>query len=61
MNTKDRARARAALRASFGMWSDRPDMVGDSTEVVRALREEWAERERRLGLVTSEEGKAADE
>ena len=49
------------MRSSFGMWRDRPDMVRDSTEVVRALREEWAERERPLSLVTSEEGKAADE
>ncbi len=47
---QDRKRARAALRASFGVWRDRGDLKGDSTDIVRAMREEWEERERRLGL-----------
>ena len=47
---QDRDRARAALRASFGIWRDREDLRGDSTDIVRAMREEWEEREKRLGL-----------
>ena len=47
---QDREAAREALRASFGIWRDRDDLKGDSTEIVRAMREEWEEREKRLGL-----------
>ena len=48
--TQDREAASEALRASFGMWRDRDDLKGDSTEIVRAMREKWEEREKRLGL-----------
>lgn len=43
--------ARRALRDSFGIWKDRDDLGADSTVIVDELRQEWDERERRLGLV----------
>lgn len=41
---------RAALDESFGIWRDRTDLIGDSASLVRAMRDEWQEREERLGL-----------
>ncbi|OGO42108.1 MAG: hypothetical protein A2Z04_07050 [Chloroflexi bacterium RBG_16_57_9] len=41
---------RAALDESFGIWRDRSDLIGDSASLVRAMRDEWQEREDRLGL-----------
>lgn len=45
-----RSRAREALRVSFGVWQDRGDLEGDSATLVKRWREEWDEREQRLGL-----------
>lgn len=39
-----------ALQDSFGVWRDRDDLSGDSAALVRAMRDEWQEREKRLGL-----------
>jgi hypothetical protein len=41
---------RTALAESFGVWRDRADLVGDSANLVRAMRTEWEEREQRLEL-----------
>ena len=43
-------RARRALQESFGIWRDRDDLKTDSTVLVDGLRQEWDEREQRLGL-----------
>jgi len=40
----------AALQDSFGVWRDRDDLTGDSTAMVRSMREEWQDREARLGV-----------
>lgn len=46
--TKD---VETALQESFGVWRDRDDLSGDSAALVRAMRDEWQEREEeRLGL-----------
>ena len=40
----------AALQDSFGVWRDRDDLTGDSAAMVRSMREEWQDREARLGV-----------
>jgi len=40
----------AALQDSFGVWRDRDDLTGDSADIVRSMRDEWRDREARLGI-----------
>jgi len=47
---RERRQARRGLQESFGIWKDRDDLKTASTAVVEGLREEWGEREQRLGL-----------
>ncbi len=48
--SRGRERALEGVKATFGIWRDRQDMQGDSVELVRSMRQEWEEREERLGL-----------
>ena len=45
-----RGLAHKMLHESFGVWKDRNDLAADSTVVVAEMRQEWDEREQRLGL-----------
>ena len=45
-----RGLARKTLHESFGVWKDRNDLEVDSMVVVDEMRQEWDEREQRLGL-----------
>ena len=45
-----RGLAHKRLHESFGAWKDRNDLEADSTVVVAEMRQEWDEREQRLGL-----------
>ncbi|MBS3784674.1 MAG: hypothetical protein KGY78_09550 [Anaerolineae bacterium] len=50
---EDRRRQRAGLEAlqeSFGIWGNRDDLEADSSTLVEEWRQEWDERERRIGL-----------
>ena len=42
--------AHKTLYKSFGVWKDRDDLAADSTVIVDEMRQEWDEREQRLGL-----------
>ncbi len=47
---KQRGLAHKMLHESFGVWKDRDDLAADSTIIVGEMRQEWDEREQRLGL-----------